>query len=41
MYTYKGMLRPKRGKDYSKTYRKGNKIRKRREKEKNLGFLPK
>jgi len=34
------MLRPKRGKDYSKTYRKGNKIRKKREKEKCLGLPP-
>jgi len=35
------MQRPKRGKEYPKAYQKGNKRRKRREKEKNLGLPPK
>jgi len=35
------MQRLKRGKGHSKTYQKGNKIRKRMEKEKNLGLPPK
>jgi len=35
------MQRPKRGKEHSKPYQKGNKRRKRREKEKNLWLPPK